>query len=74
MIRNDPQTYIIKFHDAQPPEIHVTAPGTLDRDGNVYLDVAVQDALLAFIDSLSDLPCVVVWEHAQPDWREARVM
>ena len=63
-------TYSITIEDTTPPEITVTAPGFVSVNGNVYLDPTIQDQLLAFIEALSDEPAVVIWEQAQPDWRE----
>jgi hypothetical protein len=63
-------TYTILVSDTRPTEITVIAPGVRDRDGEIYIDPTVQDALLAFVNTLSDTPAVVTWEHAQPDWRE----
>ena len=64
-------SYIITVDDTTPvPTITVDATGVLHRDGMVYLDPIIQKRLLDLIDALTDVSSVIVWENAQPDWRE----
>lgn len=64
------QTCTITLHDTKSPTLEITASGWRDVDGQVYLDPALQDALVAFIDTLCDGSDLVMWTNAQPDWRE----